>query len=152
MTPTHFVSVAGLVINDSGEVLLVNSPRRGWEYPGGMVEPGETFEDALLREIREESGIEAEIVGFIGLCKNIEKDVVNIDFACRAVGGSLTTSDESTDVRWVSPEDALSMVTFPLTKKRLAHMLSGSQQVHCFGFRREPFEVVSDSCYDVGGR
>ena len=152
MTPTHYVSVAGLVTNDRGEILLVNSPRRGWEYPGGMVEPGETFEDALMREIREESGIEAEIVGFIGLCKNIEQDVVNIDFACRAVGGSLTTSDESTDVRWVRPEDALSTVTFPLTKKRLTSMLSGSRQVHCFSCRREPFEVVTDNSYDVGGR
>ncbi len=43
MNYTHFVSVAGLVSNDSGEILLINSPRRGWEYPGGMVEPGETF-------------------------------------------------------------------------------------------------------------
>ena len=86
---THFVSVAGFVTNAQGDILLVNSPRRGWEYPGGMVEPGETLEDALLREIREESGIEAEIVGFIGLCKNIEKDVVNIDFACRPSAAAL---------------------------------------------------------------
>ena len=42
MNYTHFVSVAGLVSNDNGEILLIKSPRRGWEYPGGMVEPGET--------------------------------------------------------------------------------------------------------------
>ena len=94
MNQTHFVSVAGLVSNDNGEILLINSPRRGWEYPGGMVEPGETFQDALIREIKEEAGVDVEITGFIGLCKNVEKDVVNIDFACRYLGGELTTSSE----------------------------------------------------------
>ena len=110
MNYTHFVSVAGLVTNDNGEVLLIKSPRRGWEYPGGMVEPGETFEDALLREVKEESGIDVEIMGFIGLCKNIEIDVVNIDFVCKAIGGQLTTSDESSEVMWAKKEDALSNI------------------------------------------
>lgn len=150
MKHTHFVSVAGLVSNGNHEILLVKSPRRGWEYPGGMVEPGETFQDALVREVKEESGVDIEITGFIGLCKNVEKDVVNIDFACKAVGGELTTSDESTEVRWVKREDALSMITFPLTRKRLENMLSGNDKVSCFCFKREPFEVVRDDNYQVG--
>ena len=150
MNYTHFVSVAGLVTNDNGEVLLIKSPRRGWEYPGGMVEPGETFEDALLREVKEESGIDVEIMGFIGLCKNIEIDAVNIDFVCKAIGGQLTTSDESSEVMWAKKEDALDMVTFPLTRKRLENMLSGSEQVNCFCFKREPFEIVAESSYHVG--
>ena len=152
MNYTHFVSVAGLVINDSGEILLVKSPRRGWEYPGGLVEPGETLQDALIREIKEESGIEVKITGFIGLCKNIEKDSVNIDFCCKAVGGKLTTSDESTEVMWVNKEKALEMITFPLTRKRLEEMLSGSEQVSCFCFKKEPFEIVSEDYYSVGNR
>lgn len=152
MNYTHFVSVAGLVTNDAGNILLVKSPRRGWEYPGGMVEPGETFQAALLREIKEEAGIDVEITAFIGLCKNIEKDVVNIDFACRAIGGCLTTSDESTEVMWVKKEDALKMVTFPLTRKRLVNMLSGREQVNCFCFKRDPFEIVSEDTYHVGCR
>ena len=152
MNYTHFVSVAGLVTNDRGDVLLIKSPRRGWEYPGGMVEPGETFQEALLREIKEEAGIDVEVTGFIGLCKNVEKDIVNIDFACKAVGGQLTTSDESLEVLWVNREDALSMVTFPLTRKSFANMLSGSEQVNCFCFKREPFEIVSEDCYGVGSR
>ena len=147
---THFVSVAGLVTNDQGDILLIKSPRRGWEYPGGMVEPGETLQDALRREVKEESGIEVEIVGFVGLCKNVEKDVVNIDFLCKAIGGQLTTSDESAEVQWVKREEALGMVTFPLTRKRLANMLSESEQVCCFGFKREPFDIVSEAYYSVG--
>ena len=61
MKPTHLVSVAALVTNDLGEILLVNSPWRGWEYPGGLIEPGETFQEALKREVREEAGVEIEI-------------------------------------------------------------------------------------------
>ena len=80
MTPTHFVSVAALVTNDKGEILLVKSPWRGWEYPGGLIEPGETFESALHREVFEEAGVEIEITGFVGICKNVERDIVNIDF------------------------------------------------------------------------
>lgn len=152
MNYNHFVSVAGLVDNDKGEILLIKSPRRGWEYPGGMVEPGETFEDALKREIKEEAGVDVEISGFIGLCKNVEKDVVNIDFACKYIGGELAVSDESSEVKWVNREEALDMVTFPLTRKRLENMLSGSDKVYCFCFRREPFAVVMEEHYVVGCR
>ena len=150
MNHTHFVSVAGLVRNERGEVLLIRSPRRGWEYPGGMVEPGETFQDALIREAKEEAGVDIEITGFIGLCKNVEKDVVNIDFSCKFVGGELATSEESLEVRWVKSDEALNLVTFPLTRKRLANMLSESDRVSCFCFKREPFEIVSEEHYKVG--
>ena len=147
---THKVSVAGLVTNDDGNVLLINSPWRGWEYPGGLIEPGETFQDALRREIREEAGVEVEITGFVGICKNVEKDIVNIDFTCRYTSGELTTSSESSEVVWVTPEEALQMVTFPLTKKRLVNMLSGRKEATLFCFKREPFEVIEDSIFPVG--
>lgn len=150
MNPTHFVSVAALVTNDKGQILLVNSPWRGWEYPGGLIEPGETFQDALKREVREEAGVEIEITGFIGICKNVEKDIVNIDFTAKYVSGELATSEESTEVIWVSPEKALSLITFPLTKKRLINMLSGSKDAALFCFRRDPFTVVENRYYSLG--
>lgn len=151
MEPTHKVSVAGLVTNDEGKILLVNSPWRGWEYPGGLIEPGETFQEALHREIREEAGVEVEITGFVGICKNVEKDIVNIDFTCRYVGGELTTSEESTEVIWATPEEAFQMITFPLTKKRLQQMLSGSKDARLFCFKRENgFELVEDASFSVG--
>ena len=150
MANLHKVSVAALVTNAEGKILLVNSPWRGWEYPGGLIEPGETFEQALRREIREESGVEVEIERFVGICKNVEKNIVNIDFVCRYVSGELTTSEESTEVVWVTPRQAMEMITFPLTKKRLGNMLSGDQNAHFFGFRREPFEVVEDIVFPVG--
>ena len=150
MQPTHKVSVAAMVHDGKGKILLVNSPWRGWEYPGGLIEPGESFEAALKREILEESGVEIEITGFVGICKNVARDIVNIDFTARYTGGELTTSEESTEVGWFAPEKAMEMITFPLTKKRLANMLSGSNQACLFGFQREPFTVVEELRLEVG--
>lgn len=150
MNPTHLVSVAALVTNEQGEILLVKSPWRGWEYPGGLIEPGETFQQALHREVREESGVEIEITGFVGICKNVEKDIVNIDFTAKYVSGDLTTSEESTEVIWVTPERAMEIITFPLTKKRLANMLSGRGEATLFCFKREPFTVVEDQNFPLG--
>ena len=150
MEHTHLVSVAALVTNDEGKILLVNSPWRGWEYPGGLIEPGETFEEALHREVREESGVEIEITGFVGICKNVGMDIVNIDFTARYAGGELQTSEESTEVGWFTEEEAFRIITFPLTKKRLENMLSGDKCAHLFCFRRDPFTVVEDQEYPVG--
>ena len=151
MSYNHKVSVAALVTNDAGRILLVNSPWRGWEYPGGLIEPGETFQQALHREVWEESGVEIEITGFVGICKNVGMDIVNIDFTARYVGGELRTSEESTEVGWFTPEEAFEKITFPLTKKRLSNMLSGDREAHLFCFKRDPFTVVEDEAFSLGG-
>ena len=151
MTPTHFVSVAALVTNDKGEILLVKSPWRGWEYPGGLIEPGESFEAALHREVFEEAGVEIEITGFVGICKNVERDIVNIDFAARYVRGALRTSEESTEVIWATPEKAMDMITFPLTRKRLENMLDGREEAVLFCFEREKaFQVTEEIHLSIG--
>lgn len=151
MNPTHLISVAALVTNDRGEILLVNSPWRGWEYPGGLIETGETFQAALHREVREEAGIEIEITGFVGICKNVERNIVNIDFTAKYVSGELRTSDESTEVIWATAEKALELIRFPLTRKRLENMLSGKEEATLFCFEREKtFRVTEEQSYPVG--
>ena len=153
MKHNHFVSVAALVTNEQSQILLVNSPWRGWEYPGGLIEPGETFQEALHREVREETGVEIEITGFVGICKNIERDIVNIDFTARYIGGELQTSPESTEVIWADPKEAIEKITFPLTKKRLTNMLSGREEATLFCFKRENgFEITEDRKYTLGNK
>lgn len=146
----HFVSVAGIVTNDKDEVLLVKNPRRGWEFPGGMVDPGETLQEALKREILEESGVEVDIIGFIGLCKNIQLDSICIDFSCRYISGELTTSNESLEVGWFPIDRVVEMMENPLYEKRMKNMVSHSSKMHCMAFTKSPFEFVVDDEFSVG--
>ena len=77
--------------------------------------------------------------------------MVNIDYIAKYVSGRLTTSEESTEVIWADPQEALELVTFPLTKKRLLNMLSGASDVGVFCFRRnDGFQVVEDNRWNVG--
>lgn len=140
----HLTSAAGLVRRADGAILLILSPRRGWEFPGGMIEPGEPVEEALRREIREESGVEVEIESFVGVSKNVVKNIVNLDFRCRYVSGELATSEESPQVGWFTREQAVEAVTDPLIKKRFMNMLDGGGMVHIINFVKEPFSIVSE--------
>lgn len=139
--PYHLISACGLVRKD-GLVLLVRNPRRGWEIPGGTVEQGETITDALKREVYEESGIRCEPERLTGVYQNlVSKEgygplegmkippIINLAFLCRYTGGETTVSEESEDVRWVTPEEAVSMVTHALYAKRLADMLEADGSV-----------------------
>lgn len=69
--PTHIVSVGGLVYNKKNEILLVKNKRRGWEFPGGQVENGETLTEALIREIKEESGIKIKVLKMVGVYSKV---------------------------------------------------------------------------------
>ena len=102
----HFVSAAGVVFRE-GKVLMIRSERRGWEFPGGVVEQGEAILDGLKREILEESGITAEPECVTGIYQNIVKKkgygplegmdlptTVNMVFRCRYVGGTETVTEE----------------------------------------------------------
>ena len=59
-------SAGGVVIKDRKEVLLIKNPSNVWTFPKGHIEPGETKEEAALREVKEETNIDAEIVTYLG--------------------------------------------------------------------------------------
>lgn len=69
--PTHIVAAAGYVEDGQGNLLLVKTYVRGWDAPGGQVENGEDIEEAVLREIWEESGIRASVRCLVGVYSNI---------------------------------------------------------------------------------
>ncbi|MCZ8158838.1 MAG: NUDIX hydrolase [Rhizobiaceae bacterium] len=124
--PTHTLSAAAVVVNGHNEILLVRSPRRGWEVPGGQVERGETPHQAAVREVLEESGIEVAILGFSGVFHNIGNDRSNCLFLASPTGGQLRTSAESVEVGWFKLPAALDMVTFPTFRQRIELCLNRS--------------------------
>lgn len=143
----HFVSAAGLVFKD-GKVLLQKSERRGWEFPGGVVEQGETILDGLRREIREETGIEAEPRCLAGIYQRLTQRPgygplegmllptnVSLTFICDYAGGTERVSDENMDVGWFAPEEAREMITRPHFRKALDEMLAYDGKVFFGAFK-----------------
>jgi ADP-ribose pyrophosphatase YjhB (NUDIX family) len=96
-----------VVHDDEGRLLLVlrgREPARGcWSIPGGRVEPGESAQEAVIREVREETGLDVTPSGPVG---QVERDApgggtyVIEDFRCRAYGGVLAAGDDADDVAW----------------------------------------------------
>ncbi|MGW4689363.1 NUDIX domain-containing protein [Streptomyces sp. NPDC004244] len=104
--PLHSVSVAGIVVREDGRVLVIQRADNGaWEPPGGILERDERPEDGVLREVAEETGIAIEVERLTGVYKNITLGVIALVFRCRPVGGAEQLSDESTAVRWLTPDE-----------------------------------------------
>ena len=106
----------GAVILDGDRVLLVQrgqEPLKGeWSLPGGAVELGETLEEALVREVREETSLDVAVGPVVEVFDSIRRDAggraeyhyVIIDYACRVRGGTPTAAvhgSDAADVRWV---------------------------------------------------
>lgn len=126
--PKHIVSAATIVINENNEILLIKGPRRGWEMPGGQVEEGESLKEAAIRETKEESGIDIEIIKFCGIFQNVNRSICNTLFLAKPIGGELTTTPESLEVGFFPIEQALEMVTFKNFRKRIELCLDDDAQ------------------------
>ena len=106
---------ASIAVFRDGKVLLAQrgkAPALGlWSLPGGRIEPGERLAEAVLRELQEEVGVEARLIGFVDHVEHIERDdageirahAVIAVFAGQWTRGEPTLSAEATDTRWVEP-------------------------------------------------
>ena len=106
-------SVNVVVSNAAGEVLLIRrSDNDNWAVPGGAIDLGESMLQAAVRETREETGIDCEVTGLVGIytdprhvmlyTSNGEvRQEFSIVLTARATGGEPTRSEESSEVRWV---------------------------------------------------
>ncbi|WP_054940189.1 NUDIX hydrolase [Paenibacillus ihuae] len=152
--PVHIVAVGGIVENEHGEILLVKTFHGGWVFPGGQVESGENLLDALIREIREESGIETEVSHLIGVYSNTGMykwhdgvtDVptkVMLDYVCRLVGGELAVSEETSESCWTAKENVLNMITSAAIRTRYQAYLDFKGQVAYMAYETRPEFTVS---------
>ena len=110
-------SVNVAVTNDAGELLLIRrSDNDNWALPGGAVDLGESLAQAAIRETKEESGIDCEIMGLSGIYTDPEhvllytsngevRQEFSIVLTARAAGGQPTPSSETSEVRWVALDD-----------------------------------------------
>jgi ADP-ribose pyrophosphatase YjhB (NUDIX family) len=127
------------VLNDRGEVLLIRrTDNENWAMPGGAMHIGEAIAEAGVRETREESGIECEIVRLVGVYTNPRhvmlytsnnevRQECSLVFAARPVGGELATSSESREVRWVAPGELDRYPMHPSMRQRVRHLFEGRE-------------------------
>ncbi|MCR2823619.1 NUDIX hydrolase [Lederbergia panacisoli] len=133
-SPKHTLSAGAVVFNDEGKILLIRGPRRGWEFPGGIIELGETIQDGIIREVKEETGIDIEIIKFCGIYHNLTSSVCATCWQGKVIGGELQTSSESLEVGFFSIEEALQMVTWSNFKERIIKIVDEGEHPFCISF------------------
>ncbi len=117
--PIFRIGLFALIFDHEERVLLGH--RRDidwWNLPGGGMEAGETVDEALRREVHEETGLEVEVEQLVGVYSKPQKQEVVLTFRCRITGGTLHPTEEIRESRYFPP-DALPVNTLPKHRQRV---------------------------------
>ena len=149
MIPTPAV---GVVCLKGDDILLIRRgtpPRQGeWSLPGGRIEPGERLTEAALRELREETGVEAELIGLIdvvdGLFPEAGRHYVLIDYAAIWTGGEPVAGDDAAEATFFPLQEALQRVDWSETRRiiRQAHAMATDRRADGLVIVNEPDSVA----------
>jgi mutator protein MutT len=115
------VYVAALAIIRRGDELLLvrRHPQHPhafggmWDMPGGRLEAGETPEQALLREIDEETSLQVRVLAPVSTWAIPELQLVGVSFACDYLAGEVRLTAEHTEYRWLPAEQAFPYLAHP---------------------------------------
>lgn len=120
-------TVGALIVGSDGDLLLVRSGKwKGWlTVPGGHIELGERMEDALRREVKEEVGLDVEVVKLLLVQEAIHspefwkrRHFIFFDFLCRATGGAVSVDGyEVQDYVWATPDEAVRLNLSSFTRR-----------------------------------
>ena len=135
------VAVTAFIQGSTGRLLMIRRTDNDlYAIPGGAQEVGETVAQAVMREIKEETGITVEVTGLIGVYSDLEHVIAFSDgelrqefslcFRARPIGGEPHTSSESKEILWVEPAGLTDLNIHPSIRLRIQHK---------FERRTEPF-------------
>ena len=108
-------AVSAVIFNHHNQILLI---RRGsepakdlWSFPGGVVQLGESLEEALHREVEEECAVEIKVLCLLDVLSRIFKEAnlkiryhyIILDYLCEYHGGKLNPGSDAADARWIAP-------------------------------------------------
>src|SRR5437764_12911069 len=121
------VAVSALLFDAQRVLLAHRRDINWWNLPGGGMELGETVEEAVKREVLEETGLVVEVEQLVGVYSKPQKQEVVLAFRCRKVGGVLTETEESCECCYFVPDD-LPVNTLPKHRPRIQDALLGQER------------------------
>ena len=138
LNPTALVPASSaIIVRADGKILLQRRADNGrWGLPGGAMELGESIAEATLREVREETGLDVEIVRLLGVYSDPREQVVSYpdgnvvqhvsaSFECRVIGGTLRSDpSETLELAWHDPRALPQPFMIP-QQPRVADWLAG---------------------------
>jgi 8-oxo-dGTP pyrophosphatase MutT (NUDIX family) len=137
-------SVVAFVQDEHGRVLVIRRSDNGrWALPGGGHDAGESISATVVRETKEETGIDVEVIDLSGIYTDPGHVMAYDDgevrqqfsmcFRARPVGGEVRTSSETTEVRWVSSADLSELDVHPTMRLRIEHAMDRSRAAPYIG-------------------
>jgi ADP-ribose pyrophosphatase YjhB (NUDIX family) len=132
-------SVTVVVIDGEDRILMVHKTDNDlWAFPGGGMDLGEYMADAAVREVKEETGLDVQIVGLIGIYTDPKhvmayddgevRQQCSICFKAVLLGGELHTSSETSEVKFIDPDDLDRLNIHPSMLLRIQHYLERRSQ------------------------
>ncbi len=100
------IGVFGIIKDENNNVLLVlRNDSNLWTLPGGGLKEGESPWQGVIREIKEETGYDVEVIRLIGVYSKPKKNEIVLLFKCKIIGGKMRLNEEAKDIRYFSPKE-----------------------------------------------
>jgi 8-oxo-dGTP pyrophosphatase MutT (NUDIX family) len=131
--PNNLVVAASAVVTDDAGRILLQRRRDNdlWALPGGGMDMTDSLPGTAVREVKEETGLDIEITGLVGTYTDPRHVIAytdgevrrqfNVCFTARVVGGTLAISDESTELRFVAPDELEDLAMHHTQRLRISH-------------------------------
>ncbi|MDZ7798240.1 MAG: NUDIX domain-containing protein [Patescibacteria group bacterium] len=130
MKYTITVGVFGIITNEQDKVLLCHRNDYDlWNLPGGGLEKGETPWECIVRESKEETGLDVKVSRLMGIYSKPHKDEVVFMFVCNVIDGKLTLNEEARDLRYFALNE-IPKNTVPKQVERLKHYFEDKEKIY----------------------
>ncbi|MEN1937776.1 NUDIX hydrolase [Paenibacillus sp. 102] len=147
IVPKHIIAVSAYIMNENNEILLVKVQWRGdtWEMPGGQVEEGEPLDQAVCREVLEETGLTVKPIGITGLYYNTSKHILSVVFKVEYVSGEIKVpAEEIKEAKFIAlNEDNIDeYITRPHMKSRTLDAIKAKNFIPYETWKVDPYNLV----------